>query len=116
MNDGHDVPGWTMVPASFCGMGESDPQGFYADNKVLGSWAGGAFGDNKVYQQLANLPVGKYKFSNYGIWIRHTGEDGDPLKGAYIYAKVGEKLFREPLPSPLYRRGWGRLGMVARTG
>ena len=75
VNDGHDVPGWTMVPASFCGMSESDAQGFYTDNKVLGSWAGGAFGDNKVYQQLSNLPDGKYKFSNYGIWIRHTGED-----------------------------------------
>ena len=116
VNDGHDVPGWTMVPASFCGMGESDPQGFYADNKVLGSWAGGAFGDNKVYQQLANLPVGKYKFSNYGIWIRHTGEDGDPLKGAYIYAKVGEKLFREPLPDTGWWRGLAEVTFETRSG
>ena len=116
VNDGHDVPGWTMVPASFCGMGESDSQGFYADNKVLGSWAGGAFGDNKVYQQLSNLPEGKYKFSNYGIWIRHTGEDGDPVKGAYIYAKVGDKLFREPLPDTGWWRGLAEVTFETRSG
>ena len=116
VNDGHDVPGWTMVPASFCGMGESDPQGFYADNKVLGSWAGGAFGDNKVYQELRNLPEGKYKFSNYGIWIRHTGEEGDPVTGAYIYAKVGDKLFREPLPDTGWWRGLAEVTFETRSG
>ncbi len=116
VNDGHDVPGWTMVPANFCGMGESDPQGFYDDNKVLGSWAGGAFGDNKVYQQVANLPDGKYKFSNYGIWIRHTGEDGDPVTGAYIYAKVGDKLFREPLPDTGWWRGLAEVTFETRCG
>ena len=115
VNDGHDVPGWTMVPASFCGMSESDAQGFYTDNKVLGSWAGGAFGDNKVYQQLSNLPDGKYKFSNYGIWIRHTGEDGDPIKGAYIYAKVGDKLFREPLPDTGWWRGLAEVTFETRS-
>ena len=116
VNDGHDVPGWTMVPANFCGMGEADGQGFYEDNKVLGSWAGGAFGDNKVYQQLSKLPVGKYKFSNYGIWIRHTGEDGDPIKGAYIYAKVGDKLFREPLPDTGWWRGLSEVKFETRSG
>lgn len=116
VNDGHDVPGWTMIPANFCGMGESDPQGFYDDNKVLGSWAGGAFGDNSVFQQLSNLPVGKYKFSNYGIWIRHTGEDGDPIKGAYIYAKVGDKLFREPLPDTGWWRGLAEVTFETRCG
>jgi len=116
VNDGHDVPGWTMVPASFCGMSESDPQGFYADNKVLGSWAGGAFGDNKVYQELRNLPEGKYKFSNYGIWIRHTGEEGDPVTGAYIYAKVGDKLFREPLPDTGWWRGLAEVTFETRSG
>ena len=30
---GHDVPGWTMVPASFCGMGEFDNEGFYPDTR-----------------------------------------------------------------------------------
>ena len=90
VNDGHDVPVWTMVPATFCGMGESDNVGFYPYNKTIGSWSGGAFGDNKVSQQLTGLKNGKYKLGNYGLWIRHTGEDGDPLKGAYIYAKVGD--------------------------
>ena len=116
VNDGHDVPGWTMVPASFCGMGESDPVGFYDDNKVLGSWAGGAFGDNKVYQELSNLPNGKYKFSNYGIWIRHTGEEGDPVTGAYIYTKVGDKLFREPLPDTGWWRGLAEVTFETRSG
>lgn len=116
VNDGHDVPGWTMIPASFCGMGESDPQGFYDDNKTLGSWAGGAFGDNKIYQQISNLPEGKYKFSNYGIWIRHTGEEGDPIKGAYIYAKVGDKLFREPLPDTGWWRGLAEVTFESRIG
>ena len=116
VSDGHDVPGWTMVPASFCGMGESDPQGFYDDNKVLGSWSGGAFGDNSIYQQLVNLPEGKYKFSNYGIWIRHTGEEGDPVKGAYIYAKVGDKLFREPLPDTGWWRGLAEVIFETRSG
>ena len=116
VNDGHDVPGWTMVPANFCGMGESDPQGFYDDNKVLGSWAGGAFGDNRIYQSVAKLPDGKYKFSNYGIWIRHTGEDGDPIKGAYIYAKVGDKLFREPLPDTGWWRGLAEVTFETRCG
>lgn len=116
VNDGHDVPGWTMVPASFCGMGESDAVGFYADNKVLGSWAGGAFGDNKVFQQVEGLPEGKYKFSNYGIWIRHTGEDGDPVTGAYIYAKVGDKTFREPLPDTGWWRGLSEVTFETRSG
>ena len=116
VNDGHDVPGWTMVPATFCGMGESDPAGFYNDNKTLGSWSGGAFGDNKVFQQLSNLPEGKYKFSNYGIWIRHTGEDGDPLCGAYIYAKTGNKLFREPLPDTGWWRGLAEVSFECRNG
>ena len=116
VKDGHDVPGWTMVPAYFCGMDESDPAGFYDDNKTLGSWAGGAFGDNKVYQVVKDLPNGKYKFSNYGIWIRHTGEDGDPLKGAYIYAKVGDKLFREPLPDTGWWRGLSEITFETRTG
>ena len=116
VNDGHDVPGWTMGPANFCGMGESDGTGFYEDNKVLGSWSGGAFGDNKIYQQMQNLPVGKYTFSNYGIWIRHTGEDGDPIKGAYIYAKVGEKLYREPLPDTGWWRGLAEVTFETRNG
>ena len=116
VDDGHDVPGWTMVPANFCGMGESDIQGFYDDNKVLGSWTAGAFGDNKVYQQLSNLPVGKFRFSNYGLWIRHTGEDGDPIKGAYIYAKVGDKLFREPLPDTGWWRGLAEVTFESRIG
>lgn len=116
VNDGHDVPGWTMEPSYFCGMGESDAAGFYNDNKVLGSWSGSAFGDNKVYQQLENLPHGKYKFSNYGIWIRHTGEEGDPITGAYIYAKVGKKLFREPLPDTGWSSGLGEVVFECRTG
>ena len=116
VNDGHDVPGWTMVPANFCGMGESDAQGFYDDNKVLGSWSGGAFGDNKVFQQVVNMPDGKYKFSNYGIWIRHTGEEGDPIKGAYIYAKVGDKLFHEPLPDTGWWRGLAEVTFETRNG
>ena len=116
VDDGHDVPGWTMIPANFCGMSESDIQGFYDDNKVLGSWTAGAFGDNKLYQQLSNLPVGKFKLSNYGIWIRHTGEDGDPIKGAYIYAKVGDKLFREPLPDSGWWRALAELTFETRIG
>lgn len=116
VNDGHDVPGWTMIPASFCGMGESDGTGFYDDNKILGSWAGGAFGDNRIFQQVTNLPNGKYTFSNYGIWIRHTGEDGDPIKGAYIYAKVGDKLYREPLPDTGWWRGLAEVTFECRTG
>lgn len=116
VDGGHDVPGWTMVPANFCGMGESDIQGFYDDNKVLGSWSSGAFGDNKLYQEMTNLPVGKYKFSNYGIWIRHIGEEGDPITGAYIYAKVGDKLFREPLPDTGWWRGLSELTFETRCG
>ena len=116
VSDGHDVPGWTMVPANFCGMGEGDAQGFYDDNKILGSWAGGAFGDNRIYQQVGNLPDGKYRFSNYGIWIRHTGEDGDPIKGAYIYAKVGDKLLREPLPDTGWWRGLAEVEFETRSG
>ncbi len=116
VNDGHDVPGWTMVPATFCGMGESDNVGFYPDNKTIGSWSGGAFGDNKVSQQLTGLKNGKYKLGNYGLWIRHTGEDGDPLKGAYIYAKVGDKLFREPLPDTGWWRGLAEVVFECRTG
>ncbi|MBQ6966074.1 MAG: hypothetical protein IJP82_10395 [Bacteroidaceae bacterium] len=116
VNDGHDVPGWTMVPATFCGMGEMDAEGFYSDNKTLGSWSGGAFGDNKVYQQLSGLKNGKYKFGNYGLWIRHTGEEGDPITGAYIYAKVGEKLFREPLADTGWWRGLSEVVFECRTG
>ena len=116
VNDGHDVPGWTMVPANFCGMSEADGQGFYEDNKVIGSWSGGAFGDNKIYQQVVNLPEGKYRFGNYGIWIRHTGEDGDPIKGAYIYAKVGDKTFREPLADTGWWRGLSEVTFDTRIG
>jgi hypothetical protein len=116
VNDGHDVPGWTMIPANFCGMSQSDPAGFYDDDKVLASWAGGAFGDNSVFQQVSNLPDGKYRFSNYGIWIRHTGEEGDPITGAYIYAKVGDKLFREPLPDTGWWRGLAEVTFECRIG
>lgn len=115
--DGHDVPGWTMIPAEFCGMSESDTEGtFYADNKILGSWAGGAFGDNKVFQALTNLRNGKYRLGNYGIWIRHTGEEGDPISGAYIYAKVGGKLFKEPLMDTGWWRGLSEITFECRTG
>ena len=116
VNDGHDVPGWTMVPASFCGMGEWDNEGFYPDHKTLGSWSGGAFGDNKVYQQLTNLKNGKYRLGNYGLWIRHTGEEGDPIKGAYIYAKVGDKLFKAPLTDTGWYRGLSEVEFECRIG
>ena len=116
VSDGHDVPGWTMVPAYFCGMGELDAPGFYSDNKTLGSWSEGAFGDNKVYQELIQMRDGKYRLGNYGLWIRHTGEDGDPIEGAYIYAKVGDKLFREPLPDTGWWPGLAQVTFECRTG
>ena len=115
-DNGHDVPGWTMVPASFCGMGEFDNEGFYPDNKTLASWTAAAFGDNKVYQELTNLKNGKYRFGNYGLWIRHTGEEGDPIEGAYIYAKVGDKTFREPLADTGWWRGLSEVVFECRTG
>lgn len=115
-NDGHDVPGWTMVPAYFCGMMESDNEGFYSDNKALGSWAEGAFGDNKLYQTLTGLRNGKYRLGNYGLWIRHTGNDGDPITGAYIYAKVGDKVFKEPLTDTGWWRGLSEVTFECRTG
>ena len=116
VDGGHDVPGWTMEPASFCGMGEFDNEGFYQDNKTLGSWSGGAFGDNKIYQTVTGLKNGKYKFGNYGLWIRHTGEEGDPIKGAYIYAKVGDKVFKEPLTDTGWWRGLSEVVFECRTG
>ncbi len=117
VNDGHDVPGWTMIPSTFCGMGESDyVETFYTDNKTLGSWSGAAFGDNKVYQTLTNLRNGKYRLGNYGIWIRHTGNEGDPIEGAYIYAKVGDKLYREPLMDTGWWRGLSEVVFECRTG
>lgn len=117
VSDGHDVPGWTMIPSTFCGMGESDyVETFYTDNKTLGSWSGAAFGDNKVYQTLTNLRNGKYRLGNYGIWIRHTGNDGDPIEGAYIYAKVGDKLYREPLMDTGWWRGLSEVTFECRTG
>jgi hypothetical protein len=116
VNDGYDVPGWTMVPASFCGMGEFDAPGYYDDNKTLGSWSAGAFGDNKVFQHIETLPNGKYRFGNYGIWIRHTGEDGDPIVGAYIYAKVGSKLFKQPLPDTGWWPGRAEVDFECRVG
>ncbi len=115
--DGHDVPGWTMVPSTFCGMGSGDDVGsFYSDGKYIASWSGGAFGDNKVYQTLTNLRNGKYRLGNYGIWIRHTGNDGDPIEGAYIYAKVGDKLYREPLLDTGWWRGLSEVEFECRTG
>ena len=48
VNDGHDVPGWEMTPSSFLGMGEFDNDGFYEDNKTLGSWSPGAFSDSRL--------------------------------------------------------------------
>lgn len=117
VSDGHDVPGWTMIPSTFCGMGESDyVETFYTDNKTLGSWSGAAFGDNKVYQTLTNLRNGKYRFGNYGIWIRHTGNEGDPIEGAYIYAKVGDKLYREPLMDTGWWRGLSEVVFECRSG
>lgn len=117
VSDGHDVPGWTMVPSTFCGMGESDyVETFYTDTKTLGSWSGAAFGDNKVYQTLTNLRNGKYRFGNFGIWIRHTGNEGDPIEGAYIYAKVGDKLYREPLADTGWWRGLSEVVFECRTG
>ena len=116
VSDGHDVPGWTMVPSSFCGMGTFDAKGYYDDNKTLGSWSGGAFGDNSVYQQLEGLPNGKYRLGNNGLWIRHTGEDGDPIVGAYLYAKVGNKLFRQPLPDTGWWPGRAEVDFECRTG
>ena len=116
VSDGHDVPGWTMVPASFCGMGEWDGQGFYSDNKTIGSWSGSAFGDNKVYQELKDLKNGKYRLGNYGLWIRHTGEEGDPIKGAYIYAKVGDKMFKSLLTDTGWWQGLSEVEFECRTG
>ena len=116
VNDGHDVPGWEMTPSSFLGMGEFDNDGFYEDNKTLGSWSPGAFSDSRFYQKLTELNNGKYRFSNYGLWIRHLGEDGDPLKGAYIYAKIGDKVFKEPLVDSGWYRGYSEVVFECRTG
>lgn len=113
---GHDVPGWTMVPSGFCGMGEFDNTGYYEDNKTLGSWSGGAFGDNKVYQKITGLKNGKYRLGNYGLWIRHTGEDGDPITGAYIYAKVGDKLYKNHLTDTGWWRGESLVEFECREG
>lgn len=114
--NGHDVPGWTMVPSTFCGMNEFDQTGYYEDNKTLGSWSGDAFGDNKVYQKITGLRNGKYRLGNYGIWIRHTGEEGDPIKGAYIYAKVGDKLYKNPLADTGWWRGESLVEFECREG
>jgi len=117
VQDGHDLPGWTMVPAAFCGMSTTDVTGtYYEDDKIIASWAGGAFGDNKVYQQLTGLRNGKYRLGNYGIWIRHTGEEGDPISGAYLYAKVGDKLFKQPLTDTGWWRGETLLNFECRVG
>lgn len=117
VSDGHDVPGWTMLPSTFCGMGESDyVETFYTDTKTLGSWSGAAFGDNKVYQTLTNLRNGKYRLGNYGIWIRHTGNEGAPIEGAYIYAKVGDKLYCEPLVDTGWWRGLSEVVFECRSG
>ncbi len=117
VNDGHDVPGWTMIPSTFCGLSENDyVETFYTDKITLGSWSGGAFGDNKVYQTLTNLRNGKYRLGNYGIWIRHTGNEGDPIEGAYIYAKVGDKLYREPLMDTGWWRGLSEVIFECRSG
>lgn len=116
ISDGHDVPGWTMQPSHFCEMSTLDSQGFYDDDKTLGSWSATAFGDNKIYQQVTSLKNGKYRFGNYGVWIRHTGQEGDPITGAYIYAKVGDKIFKEPLADTGWWRGLSEVVFECRTG
>ena len=116
VSDGHDVPGWEMTPSSFLGMGEFDNDGFYEDNKTLGSWSPGAFSDSRFCQNLTELNNGKYRFSNYGLWIRHLGEEGDPLRGAYIYAKIGDKVFKEPLVDSGWYRGYSSVVFECRSG
>lgn len=114
--NGHDVPGWTMVPSEFCGMNEFDQTGYYEDNKTIASWSENAFGDNKVYQKITGLRNGKYRLGNYGLWIRHTGEDGDPITGAYIYAKVGDKLYKNHLTDTGWWRGESLVEFECREG
>ena len=117
VDDGHDLTGWTMEPSYFCGMGTGSADGtFYDDDKVISSWAGAAFADSRISQTLTNLRNGKYRFGNYGIWIRHTGEDGDPLEGAYIYAKVGDKTYRRMLTDTGWWRGLSEVEFECRSG
>lgn len=116
VNDGHDIPGWTMEPAFFCGMNEFDVPGFYPDIKTIASWAPAAFADSKVYQKITGLQNGKYRISNYGIWIPHVGEESDPIEGGYIYAKVGDKLYKQTLPITGWYPGVANVEFECRNG
>lgn len=88
-------------------QGASYTNGDVTVNKFIEAWANSNFnndpggkktlGDGSVYQLIKNLPAGKYSFECDAISCRQDEANQGLEKGAYLFAKAGENIFKEAI-------------------
>jgi hypothetical protein len=108
-----NIDGWTVnyvqgsTVTNLGYQGASYSNGDVQVNKFIEAWANSNFnndpagkrtlGDGSVYQLVKNLPAGKYTFECDAISSRQDESNQSLEKGAYLFAKAGENIFKEAI-------------------
>ncbi|MBO4564480.1 MAG: hypothetical protein J5720_03520 [Bacteroidaceae bacterium] len=108
-----NISGWTLnyvqgsTVTNLGYQGANYTNGDVTVNKFIEAWANSNFnkdaggkrtlGDGSVYQLVKNLPAGKYTFECDAISSRQDESNQGLEKGAYLFAKAGENIFKEAI-------------------
>ena len=111
--DAGNIDGWTVNYIQGTNVtnlgyqGASYTNGEVTVNQFIEAWANSNFnkdpkgkrtlGNGSVYQLVKGLPAGKYKFECDAIASRQDESNQALEKGAYLYAKAADNIFREEI-------------------
>ena len=111
--DAGNIDGWTVNYIKGTNVtnlgyqGASYTNGEVTVNQFIEAWANSNFnkdpkgkrtlGNGSVYQLVKGLPAGKYKFECDAIASRQDESNQALEKGAYLYAKAADNIFREEI-------------------
>ena len=111
--DAGNIDGWTVNYIKNTNVtnlgyqGASYTNGEVTVNQFIEAWANSNFnkdpkgkrtlGNGSVYQLVKGLPAGKYKFECDAIASRQDESNQALEKGAYLYAKAADNIFREEI-------------------
>ncbi|MBR6891718.1 MAG: hypothetical protein IKN15_00495 [Bacteroidaceae bacterium] len=108
-----NISGWTLnyvqgsTVTNLGYQGANYSNGDVTVNQFIEAWANSNFnkdpggkrtlGNGSVYQLVKNLPAGKYSFECDAISSRQDESNQGLEKGAYLFAKAGENIFKEAI-------------------
>ena len=111
--DAGNIDGWTVNYIKGTNVtnlgyqGASYTNGEVTVNQFIEAWANSNFnkdpkgkrtlGNGSVYQLVKGLPAGKYKFECDAIASRQDESNQALEKGAYLYAKAADNIFKEEI-------------------